>query len=145
MKEKVVVAAVQTDIALFDMAANLHRIEEAVKQAKKEKNADWWFFPSWQASDIFVKENKAFGCSYIKAADKIPGEFTASLMRYRKAKRRYIISGMTEAHPNIPATLYNSAVLVNPKGRLRAFTEKPIFQAMRNITSFLQHQRRIQN
>ena len=45
MKEKVVVAAVQMDITLFDMAANLNYIENAVKRSKEEQNADLVVFP----------------------------------------------------------------------------------------------------
>ena len=37
MKEKVMAAAVQMDIALFDEAANLAYMESAIKKAKEEK------------------------------------------------------------------------------------------------------------
>ena len=51
-------------------------------------------------------------------ADKIPGEFTEALGEIARKYDVYIISGMTEAHPQIPATLYNSAVLIDPKGEV---------------------------
>jgi predicted amidohydrolase len=118
MKEHVVVAAVQMDIDLFDMDANIGHIENSVKKAKEEKNADLVVFPELASIGYIRERNKQFGCSYVKAADKIPGKFTKSLCDIAKRYDSYIVSGMTEAHPDIPATLYNSAVLVDPKGSI---------------------------
>jgi len=118
MKGEVVVAAVQTDIVLLDMAANISIIENAVKKAKKEQNADLVVFPELASIGYIRERNKAFGCSYVKGAEKIPGEFTDSMCEIAKQNDVYIITGMTEAHPDIPATLYNSAVLVDPKGSI---------------------------
>lgn len=116
MKEKLVVAAVQTDIALFDMAANLDMIEKAVKKAKVEQNADLVVFPELCSIGYIRERNKTFGHDYMMKADKVPGEFTGALGEIAKQNDCYIISGMTEAHPQIPATLYNSAVMVDPNG-----------------------------
>ena len=116
MKEKVIVAAVQMDVALFDMAANLSYMEQAVKKAKEEKNADLVVFPELCSIGYIRERNKEFGKNYVMGADKVPGEFTEALGEIAKKYDVYIISGMTEAHPRIPATLYNSAVLIDPQG-----------------------------
>ena len=116
MKEKVIVAAVQMDIMLLDMAANLSHMEQAVKKAKEEKNADLVVFPELCSIGYIRERNKEFGKNYVKVADKVHGEFTEALGEIAKKYDVYIISGMTEAHPRIPATLYNSAVLIDPQG-----------------------------
>lgn len=124
MKEKVVVAAVQMDITLFDMAANLNYIENAVKRSKEEQNADLVVFPELCSIGYIRERNKAFGHDYVMGADKIPGEFTEALGEIARKYDVYIISGMTEAHPQIPATLYNSAVLIDPKGEVAGVHRK---------------------
>ena len=118
VKEKVVVAAAQIDIALFDKAENIRRIEETVKTAKTEKNADLVVFPELCSSGYIRERNKEFGHNYMMGADKVPGEFTDALGEIARKYDVYIISGMTEAHPQIPATLYNSAVLIDPTGTI---------------------------
>lgn len=118
MKEKVIVAAVQMDVELFDMYKNLQYMEAAIKKAKEEKNVDLVVFPELSNIGYIRERNKEFGCNYVKAAEKIPGEFTDGLCEIAKKYSVYLISGMTEAHPSIPGTLYNSAVLITPKGEI---------------------------
>lgn len=118
MKEKVSVAVAQIDIALFDRTANIERIEKAVKEAKETSQAELVVFPELASIGYIRERNKEFGCEYIKCAEKIPGEFTDALGQIARKYDVYIISGMTEAHPVIPGTLYNSAVLVNPTGKI---------------------------
>ena len=124
MKEKVIVAAVQLDIALFDAAKNLEKMEAAIKVAKTEKNADLIIFPELSSIGYIKGRDKEFGCQYINCADKIPGEFTEALGNLARKYGVYIISGMTEQHPSIPGTLYNSAVLINPNGTLTGVHRK---------------------
>ena len=118
MKDKVMVAAAQIDIALLDMAENLARIEKCVKEAKETKNADLVVFPELASIGYIRERNKEFGCSYIKGAQKVPGEFTEALGEISSKYDTYVICGMTEAHPLIPGTLYNTAVLMDPEGKL---------------------------
>lgn len=124
MKEKVMAAAVQMDIALFDEAANLAYMESAIKKAKEEKNADLVVFPELCSIGYIRERNKEFGHKYVMGAEKVPGEFTEALGEMAKKYDVYIISGMTEAHPQIPATLYNSAVLVDPMGKVAGVHRK---------------------
>ena len=76
MKDKVVVAAVQMDVVLYDMKANLQYIERSVKEAKEEQNADLVVFPELANIGYIRERNKEFGCNYIKVSEKVPGEFT---------------------------------------------------------------------
>ncbi len=124
MKDKVVVAAVQMDVVLYDMKANLQYIERSVKEAKEEQNADLVVFPELANIGYIRERNKEFGCNYIKVSEKVPGEFTDGLCEIAKNYGVYLISGMTEAHPKIAATLYNSAVLVTPKGEIAGVHRK---------------------
>ena len=134
MKEKVNVAAVQTDITLFDVGANLAMIEKKVKEAKENGPVDLVVFPELASIGYIRERNKDFGCEYIKNAQKIPGEFTDSLGEIAKKNDVYIISGMTELHPQIPGTLYNTAVLVDPNGKIAGIHRR--FRGMRSIILF---------
>ncbi len=124
MKEKVVVAAVQMDIALFDADKNLERMKNAIERAKLKQNADLIVFPELANIGYIKGRDKNFGCQYMKCADKIPGKFTKALGELAKKYDVYIIFGMAEAHPTIPGTLYNSAVLIEPTGKLAGVHRK---------------------
>ena len=58
MKDKVVVAAVQMDVVLYDMKANLQYIERSVKEAKEEQNADLVVFPELANIGYIRERNK---------------------------------------------------------------------------------------
>lgn len=118
MKDKVAVAAVQMDVSLFDVNKNIERIRSAVETAKRENNADLVVFPELSNIGYIKGRDKQFGGRYMKCADKIGGEFTEALGEIADQHDVYIISGMAEAHATIPGTLYNSAVLIDPSGRL---------------------------
>jgi predicted amidohydrolase len=118
MKEKVIVAVVQLDIILFDLNKNLCRIEAAIKTARQRTNVDLIVFPELASIGYIKERDKNFGCKYMKCTEKISGKFTKALGEFAKKYGVYIISGMTEAHPNIPGTLYNAAILLNPNGKL---------------------------
>ncbi|MFC1919326.1 carbon-nitrogen hydrolase family protein [Chloroflexota bacterium] len=57
-----------------------------------------------------------FGIRYVKAAESIPGPTTETLGEVSRRYGIYIIVGIAQLHPVIPATLYNSAVLIGPYG-----------------------------
>ncbi len=124
MKEKITIAAVQMDICLFETGKNLEKMKQAIETAKLEQNVDLIVFPELANIGYIKSRDKEFGCRYIKCAEKIPGEFTKALGELAKKYDVYIISGMAEAHPTIPGTLYNSAVLINPAGKLAGVHRK---------------------
>ena len=124
MKQNLTVAAVQMDIELFDVQKNLQRIEAAVSQATRESNPDLIVFPELANIGYIKGRDKQFGAQYIGAAERTPGEFTRALGELARSSGAYIISGMAELHPTITATLYNSAVVVGPSGKLHGVHRK---------------------
>lgn len=124
VKNPIVVAAAQIDPQVFDMQANLAVIEARIRQAKEEKNADLIVFPELSSIGYIADRNKEFGLRYLQCATRIPGEFTDALCQMARKYDSYIICGMAELHPVIPGTLYNSAVLVNPRGEITGVHRK---------------------
>lgn len=118
MKSQVRVAVAQTDIALFDENQNLSTIERLTKQASQEKNADLVVFPELANIGYIKGRDKMFGSRYYNAASKLDGEFVGAVGEIARATDTYIVTGMAEAHPTITGTLYNSAILIDPRGKL---------------------------
>ena len=119
MREKVEVAAVQMNIAWLDPVKNLENMLKFMEKVSREKNVDLVVFPEL-ANTGYVKGiiDKEFSRDYIKKAEKIPGPFTDALCDAAKKYGFYLISGFCELHPVIPSSLYNSAVLISPKGEI---------------------------
>jgi len=118
MKEKVEVAAVQMDIAWLDPGKNLEKMVAWIEKIQREKSVDLIVFPELANTGYIRERNKEFGRDYFKKAEKIPGPFTEALGDAAKKQGVYLISGFCELHPEIPASVYNSAVLINPKGEV---------------------------
>ena len=124
MKDSIIVALAQIDIVLFDQDVNLNKIESCMKQAKEEKNADLIVFPELASIGYISDRSKDFGCKYFKEVSPIPGSFTEKLGSLAEKYGMYVISGMTEAHPKIPATIYDTAVLIDRKGSIAGVQRK---------------------
>ncbi len=60
--------------------------------------------------------NAQFASTYMRAAETIPGPTTETISEVTKKYGVYVVVGMAQKHPVIPATLYNSAALIGPKG-----------------------------
>lgn len=116
MKESLIVAAVQMPTVWMDCKENFKYMSAAIERAKEEKNADLVVFPELSSIGYIRERNKQFGCQYIKNAEKIPGPFVNAIARQAKKSGVYVIAGMTELHPDIPGSLYNTAVLLDPRG-----------------------------
>ena len=119
MKEKVEVAAVQMNIAWLNPEKNLEKMLKFMEKVNSEKKVDLIVFPEL-ANTGYVKGiiDKEFGRDYIKKAEKIPGPFTEALCTAAKKYGIYLVSGFCELHPDIPASLYNSAILISPEGEI---------------------------
>jgi len=118
MREKVEVAAVQMDIAWLDPEKNLEKMLSFIERIHREKDVDLIVFPELANTGYIKERDKEFGKQYLKKAEKIPGPFTEALGEAAKKHGLYIISGFCELHPEIPATVYNSALMMNPKGEI---------------------------
>ena len=118
MKEKVEVAAVQMDIAWLDPEKNLERMLSFIEKIHSEKEVDLIVFPELANTGYVKQRDREFGKEYLKKAEKIPGPSTEALGDAAKRFGVYIISGFCELHPEIPGSVYNSAVMIGPKGEV---------------------------
>lgn len=118
MKEQLIVAAVQMKTKLLLPEDNLDYMKNAIAKAKKEKNADLVVFPELSNCGYIKERNKIFGRQYWKCAEKIPGLTTDGLKKQAQKSGLYVIVGIAEQHPEIPATLYDTAVLISPNGEI---------------------------
>lgn len=118
MKEKVEVAAVQMDIAWLDPEKNLEKMLGFMDKIQNERVVDLIVFPELANTGYVKERNKEFGREYFKKAEKIPGPFTDALADAAKKYGLYVISGFCQLHPEIPASVYNSAVMISPKGEI---------------------------
>lgn len=129
MKDVVKVAAVQMEVKWLDVQANLAKMRASVEKVATEGGADLVVFPELASSGyIKGKENKdflSFSKAYLATAEPIPGPFTDTLGEIAQKHGCYIVAGMVEAHPLVPATIYNSAVLVAPSGEVVGVHRKP--------------------
>jgi len=124
MKEKVEVAAVQMDIAWLDPEKNLEKMTSWIEKIQRERPRDLIVFPELANTGYIRERNKEFGRDYFKKAEKIPGPFTEALGDTARKYGVYIISGFCELHPEIPGSVYNSAILINPKGEVLGIHHK---------------------
>jgi len=118
MKEKVEVAAVQMDIAWLDPEKNLERMLSFIEKIHSEKEVDLIVFPELANTGYVKQRDREFGKEYLKKAEKIPGPFTEALGDAAKRFGVYIISGFCELHPEIPGSIYNSAVMIGSTGEV---------------------------
>jgi predicted amidohydrolase len=124
MKEKVEVAAVQLNVAWLDPAKNLEKMLGWIEKIRAERAVDLVVFPELANTGYIRERNKEFGRDYFKKAEKVPGPFTQALGEAARKHGIYIITGFCELHPAIPATIYNSSVLINPKGEVQGVHHK---------------------
>jgi len=118
MKDTVIVSAVQMPTKWLDIKENIDYIKRSIAKAKNEDNADLIVFPELSNTGYIKERDKKFGRQFIKCAEKIPGPSTEELGKQAKKYGVYLVVGLAEQHPEIPGMLYNSAVLINPKGEL---------------------------
>jgi predicted amidohydrolase len=118
MKDKLIVSAVQMRTKWLDLKENFDYIKNSIAKAKNEENADLIVFPELSNTGYIKERDKKFGRQFIKFAEKIPGPSTEELGKQAKKYGVYLVVGLAEQHPEIPGMLYNSAVLISPKGEL---------------------------
>jgi predicted amidohydrolase len=109
MKEKFKIALAQISCRREDKKANLQKIEEYAKKAKKQ-NAELVVFPELSLTGYTVRDE------IYELAEKIPGPSTRIIEKLAKEIGIHVIFGMPELSEKTEATVYNSAVLVGPEG-----------------------------
>ncbi|MBI2909635.1 MAG: carbon-nitrogen hydrolase family protein [Chloroflexi bacterium] len=124
MKEEVKVAAVQMEVKWLDLEANIARVQELTEKVVAEGPVDLIVFPETANSGLPTKRDKYYGQKLAEIAERIPGPFTKTLATLAKKHSTYIVAGLTEAHPTIPFTFYNSAALIGPEGNVMGVYHK---------------------
>jgi predicted amidohydrolase len=109
MKQKFKVALAQIDCARADKARNIEHIERVVTDAKKEA-ADLVILPELSLTGYKVRDE------IYELAETIPGPSTNAIKRIARKTQTHIIFGMPELSDKTQATIFNTAVLVGPKG-----------------------------
>ena len=128
MKDRVKVSLVQFAPEWLETTKNSERMRDyAIREA--EDGADLIVFPETSTAGHItpmlpgepidfpgVTDPSQFFRKYVEASEPVPGPTTDALSRVAQKCGVYIIFGMSQLHPTIPATLYNAAVLIGPQG-----------------------------
>jgi predicted amidohydrolase len=109
MKQKFKVALGQISCERAEKSENLKRIEKTVANAKKQA-ADLVIFPELSLTGYKVRDE------IYELAETIPGPSTSVIEDIARKTRIHIVFGMPELSEKTQATIYNTAVLVSPKG-----------------------------
>jgi omega-amidase len=128
MKEKVTAALVQFAPQWLERDKNGERVKDFVEQEAK-KGAELIVFPELSNIGMITPKRLGqppkfragisatdFAVMYVKAAEYIPGPTTETIIDVCRKHGVYVVLGMAQLHPTVPATLYNSAVLIGPVG-----------------------------
>lgn len=117
MKAKIRIAVCQIDIQSLATDANLKRMLELIDESAG-LSADLVVFPELSNTGYIVDRDREFGERYVLAAEAIPGPTSKALCDAAARHRLHVIVGLCEAHPVIPATLYNTAALIGPDANI---------------------------
>ena len=109
MKQKFKVALAQINCKRGDKKANIQKIEEYTARARQH-DAELVIFPELSLTGYTIRDE------LYELAEHIPGPSTAATEKIAKKHEAFIVFGMPELSDKTQATLYNTAVLVGPKG-----------------------------
>jgi len=109
MRENFKIALAQISCRRGDKKANLQKIEEYAKKAKKQK-AELVVFPELSLTGYTVRDE------IYELAEKIPGPSISIIEKLAREIGIHVIFGMPELSEKTEATVYNSAVLIGPEG-----------------------------
>ncbi len=109
MKDKIRLALAQISIKRESKSENLRKIEELTMRAK-EQGADLIIFPEMSLTGYVILDQ------VYELAETIPGSSTGKVEDLAKKTGMHIVFGMPELSEKTQATIFNTAVLVGPKG-----------------------------
>jgi predicted amidohydrolase len=109
MKDKVKLALCQISSRRENKEENLKKIEKLILKAKQE-GADLAVFPELSLTG-YVLHDQVY-----ELAEPIPGPLTRRVEDLAKKTGLHVIFGMPELSEKTKATVFNTAVLVGPKG-----------------------------
>ena len=109
MKEKIKLALAQISCKQANKTENTKKIEKIVTKAKNQA-AELVIFPELSLTGYVVRDQ------IYELAETIPGPSTNIIENIARKTKIHIVFGMPEVSEKTHATLYNTAVLVGPKG-----------------------------
>jgi len=109
MKDKIKLALAQISSKRENKTENIQKFEELALKAK-EQGADIVIFPEMSLTGYVVRDQ------IYELAETIPGPSTQKIEEIAKKTGMHIIFGMPELSEKTKATIFNTAVLVGPRG-----------------------------
>ena len=109
MKDKIRLALAQNSSKRENKSENLRKMEELTIKAK-EQGADLIIFPEMSLTGYVILDQ------VYELAETIPGQSTGKVEALAKKTGMHIVFGMPELSEKTQATIFNTAVLVGPKG-----------------------------
>ncbi len=109
MKDKIKLALCQISSKRENKEGNFQKIEAMTLKAK-EQGADLAIFPELSLSGYVVRDQ------FYELAEAIPGSTVEKVEKLAKKTGLHVIFGMPELSEKTQATVFNTAVLVGPKG-----------------------------
>ena len=109
MKDKIKLALAQINSKRENKEGNFQKIESLTSKAK-EQGADLVIFPELSLSGYVVRDQ------IYELAETIPGPTVEKVEKLTKKTSMHVIFGMPELSEKTQATVFNTAVLIGPKG-----------------------------
>lgn len=109
MKQKFKVALAQINCKKGNKKANIQKIAEYTAEAKQQ-DAELVVFPELSLTGYILRDE------LYELAEKIPGPSTTAIEKIAQKTKAHIVFGMPELSEKTQATIYNTAVLIGPKG-----------------------------
>jgi len=109
MKNKIKLALCQISSKREDKETNLQKIEKQTLKAKQQ-GADLAIFPEMSLTGYVVLDQ------VYELAEPVPGPSVARIEALAKKTGMHVVYGMPELSEKTRGTIYNTAVLVGPKG-----------------------------
>lgn len=134
-KTKTRVAAIQLESQLGKTERNRSRAVELLNEAG-QNGTKLAVLPELSTTGFSVGED------FAKMAEPIPGETTSILGKVAKKYDMYLVCGLPE-RANIPGVIYNSVVLIGPRGSVLGKFRKLHVTLYLHTTDFLDEEREI--
>ncbi len=109
MSKEINIALAQIDCRVGDKKYNIDLMKKYIKQAKK-KDANLVIFPELSSTGYLTRD-----LTY-NLAETIPGPSVSSLEKVAGTEKLHIVFGMLEHSEKARGVIYNTAVLLSPKG-----------------------------
>ncbi len=119
MKDRIEVALLQMEVAWLDPESNRRRMLDLIQKATAGRKLDLVVLPELCNIGYVTGRDREFAARYVEAAEPLPGPTSEALCEAAREHGLHIVAGLGHRHPRIPATLYNSAVLIDSSGTIR--------------------------